>query len=172
VTELLAGLVLLRRPHPADADAVLAVALDLDVRQWNPRVRIANRVEAVAACEAPDAAIFSIVDRGIGRYAGTVSLHSIADGEAHVGYRTAPWIHGRGAATAAVAAITACGLVALGLDRILLTHAVENIDSCRMAEKCGFTLAGLRPKNKRFGDGRLHDEHLHTLAAPNVEPPR
>jgi RimJ/RimL family protein N-acetyltransferase len=47
------------------------------------------------------------------------------------------------------------------VQRIALTHAVENSASCRVAYKSGFRLEELLPANKRFGDGVIHDEHLH-----------
>lgn len=82
-------------------------------------------------------------------------------GEARIGYRVARWTRGQGAATHAVNAVADWASQQRALRRILLTHAVENTASCRVAEKGGFRLERLLPANKVFGDGLVHDEHLH-----------
>jgi hypothetical protein len=51
-----------------------------------------------------------------------------------------------------------------------LTHAVENAASCRVADKAGFRLAEFLPSHKRFGDGLVHDEHLHIRGDVDHEP--
>ncbi len=40
---------------------------------------------------------------------------------------------------------------------------MENVASCRVAQRAGFALQEVTPSSKRFGDGLLHDEHLHLL---------
>ena len=42
-----------------------------------------------------------------------------------------------------------------------LYHAVDNPASCRVAVKAGFVLEGRPRESFRYGDGQLHDEHLH-----------
>ncbi|WP_305786088.1 GNAT family N-acetyltransferase [Symbioplanes lichenis] len=159
----------LRPPHVDDAPAVLALARDPDVRLWNPRCRIPDEPAAVAACLADadwtTGATFSILDEATGTYAGTIALHDIDPGraQAHIGYRIAPWTRERGLATACVRTVAGWASAKLGMRRIVLTHAVENIASCRVAEKAGFALTGTTPASKRFGDGLLHDEHVHAL---------
>jgi RimJ/RimL family protein N-acetyltransferase len=49
----------------------------------------------------------------------------------------------------------------LGLTRMQLIHAVENAASCRVAEKCGYRHEGTTRSSYRYGDGELHDEHIH-----------
>ncbi|WP_306215172.1 GNAT family N-acetyltransferase [Actinoplanes sp. RD1] len=156
---------LLRPPRVTDAAAVLALAQDPDVRMWNPRCRIPDEAAAVATClsdaDWTSGATFSVIDEATGAYAGTVALHDIDNGQAHIGYRVAPWTRGRGLATACVRTVAAWAGTELGLRRILLTHAVENVASCRVAGKAGFGLNGISRASKRFGDGLLHDEHVH-----------
>ena len=48
----------------------------------------------------------------------------------------------------------------LGLHRIQLFHAVENVASARVAEKAGFTCEGRLRQSHRYGDGLRHDELL------------
>lgn len=177
--ELPAGGVLLRPPRAADAPAVLALARDPEVRQWNPRCRIPDEAAAIADCvagadwSAGHTATFSVVDRESGRYAGTVALHDIDvhDANARIGYRVAPWTRGRGVATSAVRAVAEWAFTRLGLARIGLTHAVGNAGSCRVAQRAGFAVEGLMRSSKRFGDGLLHDEHLHARLATDGAAP-
>jgi RimJ/RimL family protein N-acetyltransferase len=171
---LAAGDFLLRPPRVAEAPEVLELALDPDVRTWNPRCRITDLEGAVEDCvsgadwSSGTHATFSVIHGETGRYAGNIALHGIdtVRRQASVGYRIAPWTRGRGVATAAVNALVAWAFPRYGLGRISLTHAVENTASCRVAEKCGFTLRAVLPENKRFGDGELHDEHLHVIGQP------
>lgn len=173
---LTAGEFLLRPPDVAEHREVLELGLDADVRLWNPRCRIADEASAIEDCLAGadwsdgTHATFSIVHRDTGRYAGNIALHALAPdaahGHGHIGYRVAPWARGQGVAGRAVEAVADWALTQRGLLRsILLTHAVENSASCRVAGKSGFRLERILPANKRFGDGLVHDEHLHVRDA-------
>ncbi|NRQ40566.1 GNAT family N-acetyltransferase [Nonomuraea sp. NN258] len=174
--ELAAGAFRLRPPEVADAPEVLRLAADPDVRLWNPRCRIPDEAAALADClrgaDWSDGthATFSLVETGTGRYAGTIALHGLdrENAQARIGYRIAPWARGRGAATASVRAVTGWAVTVLELERIVLTHAVENQASCRVAGKAGFALEGVMRSARRFGDGLLHDEHLHALLATDL----
>ncbi|MBM7172997.1 GNAT family N-acetyltransferase [Streptomyces sp. G44] len=175
---LTVGAFLLRRPSVAEHREVLALGLDPDVRLWTPRCRITDEASAIRDCLAGrdwsdgTHATFSIVHRGSGRYAGNIALHGIdrADSRAKVGYRIAPWTRGQGVATAAVRRVVRWAQGDLGLTRLVLTHGVENIASCRVAQKAGFALEGTVPMAKRFGDDRFHDEHRHVLLAGRTAP--
>jgi RimJ/RimL family protein N-acetyltransferase len=92
-----------------------------------------------------------------------LALHGIdtETAQAKIGYRIAPWTRGQGVATQAVEGLAAWALTQLPLRRIVLTHAIENTASCRVAHKTGFRLERILPAHKRFGDGLVHDEHLH-----------
>jgi RimJ/RimL family protein N-acetyltransferase len=68
-------------------------------------------------------------------------------------------------ATAAVGAVTRWAFGALGVERITLPHAVDNLASCRVAEKCGFPPEGVLRGAYRADDGSRHDEHLHARLA-------
>lgn len=170
---LTAGAFLLRPPSVDEHREVLALGVDPDVRMWTPRCQITDEASAIRDCLAGadwssgTHATFSIIHRGSGRYAGNIAVHSIdrANSQAKVGYRIAPWTRGQGVATAAVRSVIGWALGDLGLARLLLTHGVENIASCRVAQKAGFDLEGTMPLAKRFGDDQLHDEHLHVLLA-------
>lgn len=166
---LTVGDFLLRPPAVTEHPDVLQLGLDPDVRLWNPRCRIADEADAIRDCltgadwSDGSHATFSIIHRDSGRYAGNIALHGLDPDTAQgkIGYRVARWARGRGVATRAVDAVAGWALTQGSVRRVLLTHAVENTASCRVADKSGFRLERILAANKRFGDGLLHDEHLH-----------
>jgi RimJ/RimL family protein N-acetyltransferase len=102
-----------------------------------------------------------------GTLLGSVSLFEIdpVDAGCQVGYWTVPAARGQGVAPAALAAATRFAFGALGLERVALYHAVENARSCRVAVKAGYLWEGRLRGSHRYGDGALHDEHLHARLA-------
>lgn len=173
---LTAGDFVLRPPAVSEHLEVLRLGLDPDVRLWNPRCRIADEADAMRDCLAGadwsdgSHATFSIIHRDSGRYAGNIALHGLDPdtAEGRIGYRVARWARGQGVATRAVDTVAAWALTQRSLRRVLLTHAVENAASCRVADKSGFSLERILPANKRFGDGLVHDEHLHVRRGSQI----
>jgi RimJ/RimL family protein N-acetyltransferase len=166
---LATGDFLLRPPDVAEYREVLGLGLDPDVRLWNPRCQITDEADAIEDCLAGadwsdgSHATFSIIHRDTGRYAGNIALHGIDPdtAQAKIGYRVARWARGQGLATRALDIVATWAMAQRLVRCIVLTHAVENAASCRVAHKSGFRLERLLPANKRFGDGLVHDEHLH-----------
>jgi RimJ/RimL family protein N-acetyltransferase len=79
------------------------------------------------------------------------------DTKPEVGYWTAAQARGLGVATRAVDALSAWAFSAYGLDRIELLHQVDNVASCRVAEKTGYALRETLPATPSFPlDGHLH----------------
>ena len=107
-----------------------------------------------------------------GEVLGSVSLHSAdaENGGAEIGYWVAPAARGRGVGTAALSAATRFAFGALGLHRVELFHALENVASCRLAERAGFRLEGVHRDSFRYGDGVLRTEHTHARLATDPEP--
>jgi RimJ/RimL family protein N-acetyltransferase len=64
-------------------------------------------------------------------------------GTARVGYWTAPWARGRGAATGALRLLSEYGLETLGLRSIALETALENDASQRVAVRAGYSYVGI-----------------------------
>jgi RimJ/RimL family protein N-acetyltransferase len=60
-----------------------------------------------------------------------------------VGYWLRPEARGRGAATIAVRLVARWAFATLGIQRLSLTTAPENVPSRRVAERAGFTAEGL-----------------------------
>jgi RimJ/RimL family protein N-acetyltransferase len=98
---------------------------------------------------------------------GSVSVFGIDTDQAvaEIGYWIAPWARRLGLASAAVGAATEVAFADLGLHRIRLHHAVDNVASCAVAARTGYRLEGVLRQSYRYADGRHHDEHLHARLA-------
>lgn len=180
-TPTAAGLVL--RPWgDGDAEALVEAFRDPLMRQWS--VRHIDAVEdaeqwleeqrlgweggerlSFAVYEASREA--SYAGGGAGRPAGNVVLKRTGDrpGAAEVGYWTAAPVRGRGVASRALEAVTAWAFETFGadgLERLELLHQVDNLASCRVAEKAGYGFARLLPPFPPFPS----DGHLHVRQAP------
>jgi RimJ/RimL family protein N-acetyltransferase len=174
--ELSAGPLTLRPWRPDDADAVWAALQDQEIRLWNgggvtSRSDAAALVGRRADWSGGDHASWAVVDSS-GTVLASVSLHSIdaAQGDAEIGYWTAPAARGQGVAAVAVDAACRWAFATLPVDRIELCHAVENTASGRVAEKAGFTLEGRLRRSYRYGDGVKHDELLWARLADDPAP--
>ena len=167
--EIVAGRYQLRPPSLREAADVLAMAADPDIRRWNPLGSVTDEETARAWCEkwadwvAAGSAQFNVLDATSGRLLGMVAVHQIdyEAGNAELGYRVAPWARGQGVATVAVRSVSDWAFGALEMTRLQLLHAVDNAASCRVAEKAGYLLEGTTRSSYRYGDGLLHDEHIH-----------
>jgi RimJ/RimL family protein N-acetyltransferase len=98
---------------------------------------------------------------------GTVSLMHIAEGMAEVGYWSHPQARGRGVMTDAVALACRHAFIAvedggLGLHRVHATAAVDNVASCRVLERAGFTRTGTEHRSVLVRDG-MHDGAAYEL---------
>ncbi|MFD0633170.1 GNAT family protein [Catenulispora yoronensis] len=168
-TEIVAGRYQLRPPSLRDVPDMMAMSLDEDIRLWNPLAsgvseeRARAWAEKWAGFDEGKSALFCVYGAVEGRLLGMVSLHKIdLDNSAgELGYRVAPWARGQGIATVAVRTVTDWAFGYLGLTRMQLIHAVENAASCRVADKAGYSMEGTTRSSYRYGDGKLHDEHIH-----------
>ncbi|MEV4123103.1 GNAT family N-acetyltransferase [Micromonospora sp. NPDC049645] len=77
-----------------------------------------------------------------------------------VGYWTASWARGRGVAPRAVTALSRWAFDRLPqVTRLDLLHQVDNVASCRVAQKCGYAFQEVLPARPPFP----LDGHRHTL---------
>lgn len=181
-TEIVAGRYQLRPPSLRDVPDMMAMSRDADIALWNPLASGADEEQARAWAErwadwdGGRSALFGVYEAVEGRLLGLVSLHKIDLDQScgELGYRVAPWARGRGIATMAVGTVTQWAFGFLELTRMQLLHGVENAASCRVALKCGFRHEGTTRSSYRYGDGELHDEHIHgrliTDAVPGLTP--
>jgi RimJ/RimL family protein N-acetyltransferase len=168
---------LLRPWRVEDAPAVLSALGDPAVARWNPAdsaepdlAVAATWVAARADWSGGEHASFAVCTVDDAELLGSVSLFRIdrVHDNAEIGYWVAAGARGRGVAATAVRALTDWSFTALGLARVQLFHAVENRASCRVAEKAGYRLEGTVRQSYRYGDGLLHDEHLHGRLATDA----
>ncbi|MEV0390414.1 GNAT family N-acetyltransferase [Nonomuraea sp. NPDC050643] len=164
---------LLLRPWTvADAPMIVDAFGDPATRHWHGR-----SVESVAEAEglidgytrgwqSESSANWAVVTGG-GEVLGRVGLRAfdLAQGEAEVAYWMRAAARGRGAAPAGVRTLSTWAFGA-GLHRLILHHSVANAASCRVAQKTGFDLEGVRRSAYLHTDG-WHDVHLHALISPH-----
>jgi RimJ/RimL family protein N-acetyltransferase len=163
--ELHVGELLLRPWRADDADAYWAALQSPDGRLWHgstldTRDEVRSALARRSDWTTGDHASWALVDDA--GLLGSFSVHRIDrdqdDGE--IGYWTAPAARGRGLAARAVQTACRWAFGDLGLHRIQLFHAVDNVASGRVAEKAGFTYEGRLRQSHRYGDGLRHDELL------------
>ncbi|UQA34262.1 MULTISPECIES: GNAT family N-acetyltransferase [unclassified Streptomyces] len=168
---------LLRPWREEDVPALLEAYDDPVMRQW-VRLPVSTPEEASRWLELQRGGwasgtrfSFAVTDvsRG-GELVGNLALKRPGpDPErAEVGYWTAAWARGRGVAPRALEALTAWAFATFaeeGLVRLELLHQVDNVASCKVAEKSGYAFAellGALPPEFPL------DGHLHVREAPST----
>jgi RimJ/RimL family protein N-acetyltransferase len=137
--QLAADGVVLRVPDDGDASWITEACNDPDIAQFVVRMPPPRRWVSVTDVE------FVIVDAARAEALGLIWLR-IAErdpGLASVGYWLRPEARGRGAATVAVQLVARWAFSELGVQRLELTTAPENVASQRVAERAGFTREGI-----------------------------
>jgi RimJ/RimL family protein N-acetyltransferase len=131
--------VVLREPNYGDASWLTEAHNDPDIARFIIETPPPRRWASSTGAE------FVIADAADAGPLGLVSLR-IAErdpGLAAVGYWLRPEARGRGAATVAVQLIARWAFDELGVERLELTTAPENVTSQRVAERAGFTREGV-----------------------------
>ncbi|MET8233260.1 GNAT family N-acetyltransferase [Micromonospora sp. NPDC005298] len=160
------------RPWCADdLDALVAAYRDPVLRRWT-RVPVSNAAEGRRWLDRARR------DRDDGRRYSFAVLEDDPDGPrlvanvvlkyptphgptADVGYWTAAWARGRGVAPRAVVALSGWAFDRFpGLTRLDLLHQVDNVASCRVADKSGYAFQEVLPARPPFPlDGHRHSLH-------------
>lgn len=157
--------IVLRAFLSKDLPQVVLLFSEPDVALWNPGPGVQTREVWCAESNAGQAGnefrTWAVADPDDDRLLGTVSVFGANDGKGKIGYRVLSAETGRGVATEAVRAATHQGADELDLHTIWLTHAVDNDASCRVATKAGYHTQTTVPGTEVYGDGLLHNEHLH-----------
>ncbi|MDG4810059.1 GNAT family N-acetyltransferase [Micromonospora sp. WMMD1120] len=171
--ELRASDLTLRRWRDDDVDALLRAYRDPVLRQW-------TRTPVDSADEGRRWLEQTRQDFDDGRRYSFAVLEDHADGPRlvanvvlkgmtsqrpvpEVGYWTASWARGRGVAPRAVTALSAWAFDRFpDLTHLDLLHQVDNVASCRVAQKCGFVYRETLPARPPFP----RDGHRHVLPAP------
>jgi RimJ/RimL family protein N-acetyltransferase len=162
--------IVLRPWVQSDAPAILSVRVDPDLARWNP-LKAKNPEDVRRWIEDrgswTDFVSWAVQDTTSGLLVGSVSWHDLdaTQSSAEAGYWVVPAARGRGIGGRALRAATGFAFEVLGVERLQLFHAVDNPASCGVARSAGFALEGTTRSSYRYGDGDLHDEHLHARLA-------
>jgi RimJ/RimL family protein N-acetyltransferase len=107
---------------------------------------------------------FAVTDASSGRILGSIGISPPQDGVREIGYWTREEARGRGAATRALVLISRWAFARDDVARIQLRADPENVASCRVAEKAGFTREGvLRSAHWNPRLGRRQDHAMYSL---------
>lgn len=106
---------------------------------------------------------FAVQEITTAKLVGSVGLKGFTEspGAAEIGFWTMPDSRRQGVASAAVATVTRWGFGGLGLRRIWLRHALDDVASCAVAGRCGYPV-----------EGRGSDLETHARLATDPEPTR
>lgn len=159
---------LLRRWSLGDAQAVMDAYQDDEIQRWHVQRAdsLAETREWIAGWQggwpAETGAQWAVVDAERDVLLGRAALKHLkfADGTADVAYWTVPAARGKGVCPRAVDAMASWAFWEAGFHRLDLEHAMGNTASCRVAEKTGFAVEGVRRSAWLHADGR-HDVHAH-----------
>ncbi|MFE7546742.1 GNAT family N-acetyltransferase [Streptomyces gardneri] len=167
--------VLLRPWTLRDAQAVMDAYQDGEIQRWH-----VQRADSVAEAQewiegwqggwaAETGAHWAVVDSETDVLLARAALKGLefADGTADVAYWTAPAARGKGVCPRAVEAMASWAFDVAGFHRLDLEHAMGNTASCRVAEKTGFAVEGVRRSAWLQTDGR-HDVHVHARLRSEV----
>jgi RimJ/RimL family protein N-acetyltransferase len=156
--ELIEGPILIRTLREEDVSALFEAAREsiAEVSPWLPwcheNYSIEETREFIAsrelASEGGEWYSFGIFEKDGGRFLGGVGINFInrVHQMANLGYWVRTSAAGRGVATSATRAVARFGFEQLGLQRIEIVAAVDNIPSQRVAEKAGAVREGVLRK--------------------------
>jgi RimJ/RimL family protein N-acetyltransferase len=170
------GLVL--RPWRAsDAPALIRALADPGIRHWHMLslaesqlpAWIRERQRRWLDRAGVDWAIAAAQDDDL--LLGRIAIHRLVLGQGlgEVAYWVVPESRGRRIAPRARAALCEWAFDR-GVHRLELAHSVDNPASCRVAQRAGFALEGVKRSELRHADG-WHDMHLHARLAGDPPPP-
>jgi [ribosomal protein S5]-alanine N-acetyltransferase len=174
---LAAGEIVLRRLETGDVPWITAACSDRELSRYVPGIPYPYAqadARAFIHRAARDwaegrAATFVIATLPDGKGLGTVALHLAAGdpGLAQVGYWLTREARGRGAATIAVRLVSRWAFTAVGIDRLSLQTAPENVASQRVAQRAGFTREGMLRAWMPAPGGR-RDSVMFSLLATDI----
>jgi RimJ/RimL family protein N-acetyltransferase len=179
-------LVRLRGHRDDDLAATVEACNDPAVRRWLPQIpspyrpddALAHR-EAIRDDHACGRALYWAVADEDDRLVGEIGVFGLRAGlsrTAELGYWTHPGARGRGLTTEAVRLAARHALLAredggLGLVRVLIRAADDNLASQRVAQRAGFRLAGRDREAELLDDGSVRDGLRFDLLAHELPEP-
>jgi RimJ/RimL family protein N-acetyltransferase len=173
-------LVRLRPYRPADTDDLMAGCNDPLTRRFTPILPSPYTPQdaqwwigqGAPAVFGSGGAAYAIADPATDRLIGGIGLNLAPDAarRAYIGYWVAPWVRGRGVATAATVALSGWAF-AHGLHRLDLHTALENVASQRVAMAAGYRREGVLRGLTAGRDGRWEDRVVWARLAEDPSGP-
>jgi RimJ/RimL family protein N-acetyltransferase len=178
------GLIRLRPWSAADVPAIVAACQDISIARWSPVIPfpyterdatgwLAMQEPQRRAGESLDLAIVEAESEAV---AGAIGLNAVSGllRSAEVGYWLVAPMRGRGYMTAAVRLLARWAFEHLELARLALPTDPENVESQRVAERCGFHREGrLRSHMLVRHSGERRDSLVYGLLPGELHfPPR
>jgi RimJ/RimL family protein N-acetyltransferase len=160
------GIVTLRSWEPADAPAIVeCIAGDEEMAGWLDRLpQPYTLADAELYIGTEDEETFAITDAASGRVLGSIGLRwKEGESKAEIGYWLRRDARGQGCTTRALVLVSRHAF-ASGAARVQLRADPQNVASCRVAEKAGFTREGLlRSAHWNARLGRRQDWAIYAL---------
>jgi RimJ/RimL family protein N-acetyltransferase len=177
---LSAGSIVLRRPAGNDVSWIAEACSDRELSRYVPGIphpysqadaRAFLEGAAQGWADGSGAAVFVIALASTSAGLGMLALQFRAEDPAlaGVGYWLCRHARGQGAATIAVRLASGWAFGELGVERLNLTTAPENVPSQRVAERSGFTREGLLRAWMPTPRGR-RDSLMFSLLSSDVRP--
>jgi ribosomal-protein-alanine N-acetyltransferase len=150
----------------ADAASIVeCIDGDPEISRWLDQVPQPYTIEDAHAYVAGlGEGAFAVTDTASGRVLGSIGIQRNDDSVGEIGYWIRAEARGRGTTTSAVVLLAHWALAEGGFARVQLRADVENVASCRVAEKAGFTREGvLRSARWNARLGRRVDWAMYAL---------
>ena len=112
---------------------------------------------------------FGIFEKGSGRVLGCAGLNRVdrTNKYCNLGYWVRSSATGRGIATTVARRLAAFALTELGMNRVEVIAAVENVASLRVAEKIGAKREGIARCRLTLGE-TVHDAWVHSIVRSDL----
>jgi RimJ/RimL family protein N-acetyltransferase len=163
------GVITLRPWRDEDAETLVdALDGDPEIERWLDQLpqpyTLAHALAYIAGESTREEESFAIVDAATGRVLGSIGVGVPYDGVSEIGYWLRADARGRGVATRALVLASRWAIEERGAARVQLRADPENVASCRVAEKAGFTREGvLRSAHWNARLRRRQDHALYSL---------
>lgn len=112
---------------------------------------------------------FAIHDKGSGAFIGDSIIKNVdwTVPKAELGYFITKEFEGKGLMQEVLCALHEFAFTLLGLEKLYLKISTTNLRSCKLAERCGYSLEGTLKQDYRTADGFLSDICYYGLTKDN-----
>ena len=116
--------------------------VDSFIGGWHEPYTEADEVRWVREQLEAQAPVFSMIEKKSGKFIGNVELMDITATAGEIGIAVTAQMQGKGYGTEAVKAMTAYGMIILGLKKVCLRTNLTNARAIHVYRKCGFAETG------------------------------